>query len=96
MADTQPKPAVPGHIEAAYPNVNIHDTYAVGSDNEPITVLGTMGQDPDAKQHIPWTAWIIVFFCGVAMVQNTYIGWVGYLPGMGLPKRIQGRLVSRM
>ena len=54
--------------------------YAVDENAEQVTVLGTMGQDPDAKQTISMRSWIIVILCGIAMFQNTYIAIVRPLP----------------
>lgn len=58
------------HVEHAM----IHDTYAVDEDNVPVTVLGTMGQDPDHQnEKISWRVWVIVALCALAQMQNTYI-----------------------
>ncbi|KAK4051421.1 hypothetical protein OIV83_002905 [Microbotryomycetes sp. JL201] len=51
---------------------NIHDTYAVNERNEPVTVVGTFGQDPNEKQHVSWRAYAIVFLCGLASFANVY------------------------
>lgn len=53
----------------------IHDTYAVDEANEAVTVVGTMGQDPDAKQTISWRTWVILLIFGLMQIQNTYIGY---------------------
>ncbi|KAM0789204.1 hypothetical protein ACM66B_000049 [Microbotryomycetes sp. NB124-2] len=53
---------------------NINDSYAVNEQNEPVTVVGTFGQDPNAKPHIPFKAYIIVLLCGLAQLQNIFYG----------------------
>jgi len=58
------------HVEHAM----IHDSYAVDETNEPVTVLGTFGQDPDHQtEKIGWRTWLIVALCALAQLQNTYI-----------------------
>ncbi|GAA5854279.1 hypothetical protein JCM9279_005106 [Rhodotorula babjevae] len=57
------------HVEHAM----VHDSYAVDEDNTPVTVLGTMGQDPDHQEKISWRTWLIVALCALAQLQNTYI-----------------------
>lgn len=62
-----------GHVEDSNLAV-LRDSYAVDENNEPVTVLGTMGQDPNEKQTLSARAWIILILCGVAQFQNTFIG----------------------
>ncbi|KPV74788.1 uncharacterized protein RHOBADRAFT_53726 [Rhodotorula graminis WP1] len=57
------------HVEHAM----VHDSYAVDKDNTPVTVLGTMGQDPDHAERISWRTWFIVALCALAQMQNTFI-----------------------
>ncbi|GAA6037989.1 hypothetical protein JCM8097_009528 [Rhodosporidiobolus ruineniae] len=63
------------HVENGVPppTDRVHDTYAVDEHNLPVTVVGTMGQDPDHKQAIPWRAFVVVGLCAFAQLQNTYI-----------------------
>ncbi|BGP71293.1 hypothetical protein NBRC10513v2_004662 [Rhodotorula toruloides] len=68
------KPSVQ-HLERHLPEgVHVHDSYAVDETNTPVTVIGTMGQDPDEKQSISWKTWIIVALCCLAQMQNTFLG----------------------
>ncbi|KAK4051413.1 hypothetical protein OIV83_002897 [Microbotryomycetes sp. JL201] len=53
---------------------NIQDSFAVNEQNEPVTVVGTMGQDPNQKPHIPFKAYVIVLLCGIAVFQNIFYG----------------------
>lgn len=54
--------------------VHVEDSYAVDNDNNQVTVLGTMGQDPDHKSPVPWRAYAIIAICALACFQNTYYG----------------------
>ncbi|WWC64330.1 uncharacterized protein I303_106940 [Kwoniella dejecticola CBS 10117] len=49
-------------------------TYAKDPNGEPVTVLGTMGQDPNAKPKIPISAWIIVGLAALGQLNNAYLG----------------------
>ncbi|KAG9557648.1 MFS general substrate transporter, partial [Aureobasidium melanogenum] len=63
------------HMEVStFPDSHIVDTYAVDSKDEQVTVIGTMGQDPDHKAPVSWRAWAIVAICALATFQNTYYG----------------------
>ncbi len=65
------------HLEHAGPRAgdkNIHDSYVVGEDNTPVTVVGTFGQDPNHKPKIPWKSWAVLALCAFAQAQNVYIG----------------------
>jgi hypothetical protein len=65
------KPSVQ-HLERHLPaGVHVHDSYAVDETNNPVTVLGTMGQDPDAKQSISLKTWVIVALCCLAQMQKS-------------------------
>ncbi|BGP33028.1 hypothetical protein JCM10296v2_004817 [Rhodotorula toruloides] len=67
------KPSVQ-HLERHLPEgVHVHASYAVDETNTPVTVFGTMGQDPDEKQSISWKIWIIVALCCLAQMQNTFL-----------------------
>ncbi|SGY34004.1 BQ5605_C002g01577 [Microbotryum silenes-dioicae] len=63
------------HIEAAATPAQIAalQSYAVDDHNEQITVLGTMGQDPEHKSKIHWQSWAILALCALAQMQNTYV-----------------------
>ncbi|GJN88262.1 hypothetical protein Rhopal_001227-T1 [Rhodotorula paludigena] len=59
------------HVERS---AMVHDSYAVDETNTPVTVLGTMGQDPDHQnEKISWRVWVVVALCALAQLQNTYI-----------------------
>ncbi|KAH8083141.1 major facilitator superfamily domain-containing protein [Filobasidium floriforme] len=65
------------HIEdivqpAAYEGNN--KSYAEDGAHRPVTVAGTMGQDPEQRPDIRWTAWAILFLCAMAQFQNTFFG----------------------
>ncbi|KAF4556637.1 Efflux pump-like protein 4 [Elsinoe fawcettii] len=65
------------HIQAEvanFPGSHANDTFAVNENNEQVTVLGTMGQDPDHHSAVGWKAWAIVALCALAAFQNTYFG----------------------
>lgn len=67
------------HIEdivqpAAYDGYN--KSYAEDGAHRPVTVAGTMGQDPEQRPDIRWTAWAILFLCAMAQFQNTFFGQV--------------------
>ncbi|KAI4791494.1 MFS general substrate transporter, partial [Aureobasidium sp. EXF-8846] len=63
------------HMEVSkFPDSHVVGTYAVDAKDEQITVIGTMGQDPDHKQPVSWRAWAIVGICALATFQNTYYG----------------------
>lgn len=49
-------------------------SYAIDDHNEQVTVLGTMGQDPNEKKPISWRTWAIVAITTLAVFQNTFIG----------------------
>ncbi|BGP33029.1 hypothetical protein JCM10296v2_004818 [Rhodotorula toruloides] len=69
------KPSVQ-HLERHLPGgVHVHDSYAVDETNTPVTVIGTMGQDPDEKQSISWKIWIIVALCCLAQMQKSHLPW---------------------
>lgn len=53
--------------------------YATNERKEQVTVLGTMGQDPDVKQKIPWKVWAVVGLCCLASFQNVFFGSVSQL-----------------
>lgn len=58
------------HMEVStFPDSHVVDTYAVDSKDEQVTVIGTMGQDPDHKTAVPWRAWAIVAICALATFQ---------------------------
>lgn len=62
------------HVERS---AMVHDSYAVDETNTPVTVLGTMGQDPDHQnEKISWRVWVVVALCALAQLQNTYISCV--------------------
>ncbi|GAA5869827.1 hypothetical protein JCM8547_005853 [Rhodosporidiobolus lusitaniae] len=63
------------HIENGVPPPldKIHDTYAVDEHNVPVTVVGTMGQDPDQPTKIGWRAWAVLALCAFAQLQNTFV-----------------------
>jgi len=68
------------HVEHA-----VHDSYAVNETNTPVTVLGTMGQDPDHQnEKIGWRVWVVVALCALAQLQNTYISCVPLLSWAGI------------
>ena len=63
------------HLElSSFPDAHVVDTYAVDSNNDQVTVLGTMGQDPDHRSPVHWRAWAIVALCALAAFQNTFYG----------------------
>jgi len=63
------------HMEISdFPESHVKDSYAVDNSDEQITVLGTMGQDPDHRAPVHWRAWAIVSLCALATFQNTYFG----------------------
>ncbi|KAM0750503.1 MFS general substrate transporter [Meredithblackwellia eburnea MCA 4105] len=65
------------HLEssAASPqHVAQYQSFAVDEDGQQVTVLGTMGQDPEHKPKIPWISWVILGLCAVAQMQNTFVG----------------------
>jgi hypothetical protein len=58
------------HMEVStFPESHVVDSYAVDAKDEQITVIGTMGQDPDHKQPVSWRAWAIVAICALATFQ---------------------------
>jgi hypothetical protein len=58
------------HMEVSkFPDSHVVDSYAVDAKDEQITVIGTMGQDPDHKQPVSWRAWAIVGICAMAVFQ---------------------------
>ena len=61
------------HIEDAVHHED-YKTYAEDPLRGPVTVLDTMGQDPDHRPHIPWTAWVILALCALAQFQNVFFG----------------------
>ena len=62
------------HIEDAVNHAGYTKSYAEDGKTGPVTVLDTMGQDPEQRPDIPWTAWAIVFLCALAQFQNTFFG----------------------
>jgi hypothetical protein len=57
------------HAEiVAYPDSHV-GSYAVEDGDEQVTVIGTMGQDPDHKAPLTWRAWAIVLLCSLATFQ---------------------------
>ncbi|KAK4051412.1 hypothetical protein OIV83_002896 [Microbotryomycetes sp. JL201] len=64
------------HLEGA-DHAHVHQvdkSYAVDEEGEPVTVVGTMGQDPDHRPHVPLKAYLLVLLCGLAAFQNVYFG----------------------
>lgn len=58
------------HMEVStFPDSHVVDSYAVDAKDEQVTVIGTMGQDPDHKQPVSWRAWAIVAICALATFQ---------------------------
>ena len=55
---------------------DLHDSYAVNERNEPVTVVGTMGQAADVRPKIPFKAFVVVFICALASFQNVFFGCV--------------------
>ncbi|KAM0789205.1 hypothetical protein ACM66B_000050 [Microbotryomycetes sp. NB124-2] len=53
---------------------NVDNSYAVDDEGNQVTVIGTMGQDPDHKPHVPLKAYLVVLLCGVAAFQNVLFG----------------------
>lgn len=50
------------------------DSFAVNENDEQVTVVGTMGQDPNEKPKITKLAWVILALCTLAQFQNTFLG----------------------
>ncbi|KAK4057264.1 hypothetical protein OIO90_001761 [Microbotryomycetes sp. JL221] len=75
MASTATKPTTT-HVED--PRLagiaNIDDSYAVNENNEPVTVVGTYGQDPNHKPNVPFKAYIVLLLCALASFQNVFYG----------------------
>lgn len=61
-------------VQPHLPRLDGKDTYAVNEHNEQVTVIGTMGQDPNERQPIGWRTWAIVVLCAIASFQNVYLG----------------------
>lgn len=49
-------------------------SYAVDPREGPVTVLDTMGQDPDTPQTIPFKAYIVILLMGIGLFNNTFFG----------------------
>jgi len=66
------------HMEVAtFPDSHVVDSYAVDAKDEQVTVIGTMGQDPDHKQPVSWRAWAIVSICALATFQVRFaLCWI--------------------
>ena len=54
--------------------VHVENSYAVDNDDNQVTVLGTMGQDPDHKSPVSWRACAIIAICALSCFQNTFYG----------------------
>ncbi|WWD19962.1 hypothetical protein CI109_104435 [Kwoniella shandongensis] len=50
------------------------ESYARDDHGEPVTVLGTMGQDPNEKTKIPLSAYIIIGLVALGQMNNAYLG----------------------
>jgi len=69
-ASTDMDKSAASHMEVStFPDSHVVDSYAVDAKDEQVTVIGTMGQDPDHKQPVPWRAWAIVAICALATFQ---------------------------
>lgn len=60
--------------EAHREHAAVLDSFAVNERDEPVTVVGTYGQDPNAKPKISKVAWVVLALCTLAQFQNTFLG----------------------
>ncbi|THX01120.1 MFS general substrate transporter [Aureobasidium pullulans] len=85
------------HTEVAtFPDSHVVDSYAVDSKDEQVTVIGTMGQDPDHKTPVSWRAWAIVAICALAAFQNTYFGIAPAANQYAISGALQGTASERI